>query len=296
MPRSWQQVFLESEGLGPGYLKTAERIFDPLAAAVAKRHGDAGGTLLVGLNGSQGSGKSTLCAYLCRELEDAHGLRAIDLSLDDFYLTRREREHLARDVHPLLRTRGVPGTHDIGLLMRTLDALTQGRNAEVQVPRFDKAEDDRYPASDWTSVDLPLDVVFLEGWCMGARALAKERLTAPLNRLEREEDPGGVWRRYVNERLERDFEPLYAHIDWWVMLAAPSFEQVLAWRTEQENKLRVRRRGGGAGIMDAEQLRRFVDHYERLTRQCLQQLPHRVQVLLQMDRQRNIIEARGLET
>jgi D-glycerate 3-kinase len=311
---SWQKAFLESERLQAAYLETARQFFDPLARRLALLRRERGRAILVGLNGSQGSGKSTLCAYLCAALGETQGLRAIDLSLDDFYLTRHEREVLAREVHPLLRTRGVPGTHDARLLVATLDALQAKGGEAVSIPRFDKAEDDRFPSSAWSSVELPVDIVLLEGWCMGAGAVDDQALATPINALERDEDPDGVWRTYVNERLRWDFEPLYARVDLWVMLAAPNFEQVLAWRTEQEEKLRVRRgadgaggiagesgdsgkgRGGGTGLMDDAQLRRFVAHFERLTRQCLESMPEQVDVLLQLDSSRNIVSARGLES
>ncbi len=296
MTASWQQTFLEAERLGPAYLETAARFFDPLAACLADLRESLGRPVLIGLNGSQGSGKSTLCAYLCRSLAESHGLRAIDLSLDDFYLTRAEREALASDVHPLLRTRGVPGTHDMKLLQTCLQALADPSTAPVSVPRFDKAEDDRFAEAAWTQVDGPVDVVLLEGWCMGARAVESEELKEPLNALEREEDAHGTWRAYVNDSLKADFEPLYERVDLWVMLAAPDFEQVFAWRTEQEDKLRAKRGDQGAGLMDSIQLRRFVDHFERVTRQCLRTLPRKVDILLQLNAQRQIIETRGLET
>ena len=79
----------------------------------------------MGLSGCQGSGKSTLVKAIAHVLEDVHHVNAVVLSLDDFYLTKAERELLARTVHPLFATRGVPGTHDLDLLRQT---LSEGRN------------------------------------------------------------------------------------------------------------------------------------------------------------------------
>jgi D-glycerate 3-kinase len=182
------------------------------------------------------------------------------------------------------------------LLRSCLEALTARADGRVSVPRFDKAEDDRFVEAAWTQIEGPIDVVLLEGWCMGARSVAPAELKEPLNTLELEEDLDGAWRAFVNDSLKSDFEPLYGQIDLWVMLAAPDFEQVLAWRTEQEDKLRAKRRDQGAGLMDPAQLRRFVDHFERVTRQCLSTLPAEVDILLQLNAQRQIIEVRGLET
>ena len=290
----WRLAFLARHRLPEGYLDTARRYFDPLAARLASA---AGGirSLLVGVNGSQGSGKSTLCDYLRAALEQEHGLTAIALSLDDFYLTRDERSALARSVHPLLRTRGVPGTHDMRLLGDILSALAGPARSSLAVPRFDKASDDRAPEARWTRVKTPLRVVLLEGWCLGAHAVPDPALDVPINELEASEDARGVWRRYSNRALAAHFEPLYERIGFWVMLAAPGFEQVPGWRREQEAKLRARR-GAGAGLMDERALERFVAHFERYTRQCLSHLPGRVNVLLQLDADRHIIEARGLES
>ena len=293
MSDDWRQQFLRDERLPASYLETAARYFDPLAALLSRRRAGQGGTLLVAVNGSQGSGKSTLCTYLVAALNQGHGKSAIALSLDDFYLRRGERLDLAARVHPLLRTRGVPGTHDVALLARTLDALAAP--GHVAVPRFRKDIDDRAPPSEWDVVAAPVDVVLLEGWCLGAHSERAEALAEPVNDLERYEDADGRWRAFINESLRRDYEPLYARFALWVMLAAPSFDAVLRWRTEQEQKLREAVGGEGEGLMDAEALRRFVAHFERHTRQCLRDLPARVDVLLQLDAGRNIIGTRGLE-
>jgi len=290
----WQRRFLLDHRLPGAYLQTARRFFDPLVERLAGDAGAGKGALLVAVNGSQGSGKSTLCAYLVAALSQARGLRAAALSLDDFYLTRDERRALAESVHPLLETRGVPGTHDTALLSSTLEQLRDGCSGELAVPAFDKARDDRCPQGAWPRYQLPLDVVILEGWCLGARSEDASALSLPLNPLERDEDPSGLWRGYSNECLRRDYEPLYGLFQRWIMLAAPSFEQVLAWRSEQEAKLAERVSGKGEGLMDAAALQRFVAHFERFTRRCLSDLPGRVDVLYQLDERRSVVGLRGL--
>lgn len=294
-PGTWQRDFLQAQRLPETYLGTAARFFDPLAALLATRSRSNRGTLYVGLNGSQGSGKSTLGDYLCAALLAAHECRALALSLDDFYLTRAQRTALAEEVHPLLQTRGVPGTHDVPLLLETLSALGEQGGGQVAVPRFDKARDDRADPQRWTRVNAPLDVVILEGWCLGASAQPAQKLNLPINTLERDEDPEGIWRSYANTCLREDYGPLHDRLDLWVMLAAPGFDQVLRWRSEQEQKLRDAVGGEGPGLMSEMQLQRFVAHYERHTRQCLSELPAQVDVLYTLDSQRQIAAVRGLE-
>nr|WP_241262724.1 hypothetical protein [Parahaliea mediterranea] len=276
--------------LGAAYLEAAQQWFAPLAARLAAHQKSAARPVLYGLNGSQGSGKTTLVDYLRQSLERDHGLRCAALSLDDFYLTRAARRTLADTVHPLFATRGVPGTHDNALMLRTLRRALSPEAGELAIPRFDKARDDRCPQADWERVELPLDVVLLEGWCLGVEAQPAESLARPENALERDEDAAGIWRKHVNAVLARDFPPVYRLVDQWIMLKAPSFDCVLRWRREQEDKLR-QRLGPGAleKTMDAAAVARFVQYYQRLTEVALATLPSRVDYLYVLDEQRQVL-------
>jgi D-glycerate 3-kinase len=290
----WERAWLEAERLPPAYAGLARRYFAPLAGQLAALHRERGQPLLIGVNGSQGSGKSTCCAWLVQALREEHGLSALALSLDDFYFTRAERAALAATVHPLLATRGVPGTHDIDLLRTTVSHLVgQGGTTVVHVPRFDKASDDRAPAAHWDRVEAPVAVILLEGWCLGARPQAPEALSAPVNTLEATDDAGGRWRRYVNGALRDAFLPLYDDVDRWVMLRAPSFDCVYRWRLEQEHKLRARA-GAGVAVMSDEEVARFVQYFERLTRHCLAELLDRMDVIYTLDNDRQIVKVEGL--
>ncbi|WP_298288976.1 P-loop NTPase fold protein [Novosphingobium sp.] len=261
-------ALITAEGLPETYLETVERFWRPLAETIAAAQ--VGKPLIVGISGSQGSGKSTLCRCLEVMLHESHGLSASTLSLDDLYLTRRERAHLAATVHPLLATRGVPGTHDVALGEAVLAAVREGRTG-LRLPRFDKACDDRASEADWPVLAKPIDVLLLEGWCIAATPQAPAALAEPVNRLEAEEDPDGAWRAYVNAALEGPYRALFAQMDFLIMLEAPGFEAVPGWRQEQERKLRAR---SGGGMNDSE-IERFVMHYERITRHLLEELPGR---------------------
>ncbi|HEY2394373.1 MAG TPA: kinase [Rudaea sp.] len=225
---------------------------------------------LVGLSGLQGSGKSTLAAQLVAAARRER-IDALAMSIDDFYLGRAERLRLARDVHPLLATRGVPGTHDVGLLLDTLDGLHTARpNRPACVPRFDKGRDTRLPPSRWRRVEQRPDLVILEGWCVGVPPQSSSALRRPLNSLERDEDSDARWRNWVNMELSLTYVPLWQHLDRLVMLQAPSFDVVLRWRDEQERALRTRH---APRAMSPAVLRHFLMYYERLSRQALRTLP-----------------------
>ncbi|WP_174292452.1 kinase [Sphingomonas bacterium] len=232
--------------------------------------------LVLGLCGAQGSGKSTASAVLAERLT-ARSLTAVTLSLDDLYLTREERMQLADSVHPLLATRGVPGTHDVALGHAVLDALSDG--GPTALPRFDKARDTRVERSSWERVEGRVDVVIFEGWCIGAMPETVTELATPVNALERGADADGRWRRWVNARLASDYQRLFRRIDLLALLAAPSFAVVAGWRTQQEHDLRARTGDG----MDDATVATFVQHYQRLTEHILREMPGRADLLVQLD-------------
>ena len=266
---------IAAEGLPPDYRGVVDRHWRPLADRIGDLWCDKQ-PVLIGVNGAQGSGKTTLCKFL-EVLLVEHNLRSVTLSLDDLYLTRAERRALAAEVHPLFATRGVPGTHDVALGEAILGDLLAGRTAAL--PRFDKAADDR--AEVRRLVEPPIDVVLLEGWCVGAAPQPAEALREPVNRLEAEEDPDGAWRREVNRRLATDYAALFARIDLLVMLEVEGFEAVRAGRKRQEDKLAMAS-PGGAAIMDDATLDRFLLHYERLTRWMLAEMPARADVVIEI--------------
>jgi len=239
--------------------------------------------IVLGICGSQGSGKSTLAVALAEKLEE-DGRTCEILSLDDLYLPKSARERLAREVHPLLATRGPPGTHDVSLGIEVIDLLRAG--SSVALPRFDKARDDRAVPSDWPRVEENCDVLLFEGWCVGAVPQDHADLAQPINDLEALEDTDGVWRRHTNTALAGSYQDLFSRIDRLVLLQAPGFEVVCDWRMQQEHDLRAAH-PDGSQLMDDGQVARFVQHYERITRHILAEMPPRADLLVSLEAGRN---------
>jgi D-glycerate 3-kinase len=227
--------------------------------------------------GLQGSGKSTLAAQMAA-LARARGLRVATLSIDDVYFGPRERGRLARMMHPLLATRGPPGTHDIALACDTLDALRAG--ASARLPRFDKRSDRRLPPSRWPGT-AAVDLVVFEGWCLQVPPEPATALRTPINALERNEDPAGVWRAYCNDALDRDYPALWARIDRLLWLQPPGFAPVARWRLQQEIRM--------GGPLSRAAVERFVQHFERVSRQALRTLPGIAARTLTLDARRRVL-------
>ena len=237
--------------------------------------------VVIGLCGAQGSGKSTAAA-LAVELLQAQGIVTGLLSLDDLYLGKAERIRLAAAVHSLLRTRGVPGTHDVALGLDLFDRIDRGDTP--QLPRFEKATDDRTPVASWPTVPAGMRVLVFEGWCVGAKPQPAAALAEPVNALEAVDDRDGRWRGHVNDQLAGSYQALFARIDRLVLLRAPDFGVVRRWRTEQEHALRAAHGGG----MDDREIDRFVQHYERLTRHVMAEMPDRAHRTIHLDPYRMI--------
>ncbi|MFT6776642.1 MAG: D-glycerate 3-kinase [Paraglaciecola sp.] len=267
--------FISKNNLSSGFYEVAENYFIPLAEEIKAHQFSAAKPYFVGINGSQGSGKSTLSEFLKDYLAKTYAMKVVVMSLDDFYFSRIDRQIIAADVHPLFMTRGVPGTHNMCQAKTVLHALKHQQSTTI--PRFNKATDDPHPISAWTEVPCAVDVVIFEGWCWGVEPQTPEQLSIPANEFEATEDDSAHWRNHANLQLSVHYQSLYSLMDKWVMLKAASFKDVYVWRLEQEQKLILSTATGSddkSGIMDEQQIQHFIQHYQRLTEHSLKTLPN----------------------
>ncbi|GHG59166.1 kinase [Alishewanella longhuensis] len=229
---------------------------------------------IIGISGAQGTGKSTLAQLLVTELT-SRGLCCAAVSLDDYYLAAAERQQLAAKIHPLFSQRGVPGTHDIQRAIADAQQVLAG--LAVALPVFDKALDDRL-------ADQPkqrLQLLIVEGWCLGLSAQSEAELISPVNSLEAEEDAAGLWRHYVNQQLAGGYQQYFAFLSPLIWLKAPSWDSICQWRARQEQQL-WQQRGQG---MSRTQLARFMLPFQRLTAASWQQLPERASYTIALNDQ-----------
>ncbi|WP_404343837.1 HAD-IIB family hydrolase [Pseudoalteromonas mariniglutinosa] len=277
--------FLAKHQLPLKYQYLSEQFFIPLAQDILAAK-VTGQTMLVAVNGCQGSGKTTLADFLMTWVNSNTEFNSVAMSIDDFYLPANSRAQLAKQVHPLFATRGVPGTHDTALLQQTLSDLLAAKT-HIPLPQFDKQTDNPVDKADWPSNQQPVDIIFFEGWCVASTPQQPYQLQQAINELEQQEDPEGIWRRCVNSCLANEYQTIFAMIDYTVMLKAPSFADVFAWRLEQEQKL-LAKKGAGKGTFNETELRRFIAHFERITCENLNSLAASADAVLTLDSQRDI--------
>jgi len=273
-----------------------EDLYLPFAHWIAQLAQPRAHPLVIGMGGAQGCGKTVFTTVLSHVLYKAYDKKTIVLSIDDFYKTRIEREHMARDIHPLFMTRGVPGTHDLGLINNILDRLANLKAGEVmRLPCFDKSTDERRHVKDWQEVEGPVDVILFEGWCVGMPAQTQSLIKAE-NKLEQERDENCVWRMQVNEYLEQDYKQLFERIELMLWMQAPNYDVVFNWRNKQERLLEEHLldiHGDGLNkidltVMSNDELKGFMQYYERLTKHMMHVMPDKVDVLLKLDEKQSV--------
>ena len=243
----------------------------PICGSIYKEYLNSKKTKIIGLSGGQGSGKSTIAKILKIILETKYNLNTIIFSIDDFYKTLKQRKIMGKKIHKLFLTRGVPGTHDMKILLSIIKKIKKKSFKPILIPKFDKTVDDRLPVYKWAKINKKPDIVIFEGWCVGSKARNNVTLLNPLNPLERNEDSKLTWRKKINNELKTSYKKIFKFIDKLIFLKVPSFHYVLKWRLLQEKKLRLKFRNKKK-IMNEKQIKKFVMHYERITKNMLTDL------------------------
>ena len=246
-------------------------------------------TIIIGLAGGQGSGKTTISSILTLILKKYFRLNVFRVSIDDFYKTRKERRILSITKHPLLMTRGVPGTHDIDLMLRFFTKVKSKNFKKIEIPKFNKAIDDRYKKSFWYKLKSKPDVIIFEGWCVGAKAQTINQLKKPVNSLERIYDQRIKWRSYVNNQLKTKYNILFKQLDGLLYLKAKNFNLLKKWRLKQERKLWTKTRNKrNLKIMNSGDLLNFMQTYQRITQQMFKDATKSSSVIMNLNSKHQI--------
>ena len=234
------------------------------------------------LSGSQGSGKSTLAKLLKLVIEKYYTKKVMLLSIDDYYLCKNQRLKLSKKIHPLLLTRGVPGTHDIKALKYHINQF-QNQNFPISTPIFNKLKDD---ISKKRKVVHNAQILLLEGWCCGSVPIANKYLFKNINSLENTYDKNTNWRKYYNSLLRNEYKSVFSLFDKKIYIKAPSFKYVLKWRYAQEK--RNASNSDNKNIMNKAKLKEFIQHYEKLTKWMMLTMPNQADILIKINSNQKI--------
>ena len=240
--------------------------------------------LIIGVAGGQGTGKTTITSIISLILRKYFKLNVFKVSIDDFYKTRNERKKLSLTKHPLLMTRGVPGTHDHKIILNFFKKVKSKNFKSIKLPKFDKSTDDRCKSKLWYKVKFKPDVVILEGWCVGAKAQNSSKIKKPINYLEKFKDPNLIWRKYVNTELKTNYKKLFNHLDEIIYLKSSSFKLLQKWRITQEKRLLLNSKSRrNLKIMKKGDVINFMQTYQRITQNMFKNMPKYASIILNLN-------------
>jgi D-glycerate 3-kinase len=237
-------------------LKMLWEIWLPLALQLIQCKQQIARPLIQGVLGGQGAGKTTLAAALTLILEGL-GYQTISISLDDLYKTYADRRQL-READPRMVRRGPPGTHDVDLGIKTLQAFChQTSPSHIEIPRFDKSlwrgEGDRVEPEIITQT---VDFVLFEGWFIGVQPVEHQAFLAAPEPILTEADR--QFARDMNAALQA-YLPLWEYLDRLIVLYLPDYRLSKQWRKQAEHQMMAQ---GRQGMTDAE-IDAFVEYFWR---------------------------------
>ena len=255
----------------------------PISFWIAKK-ANKKSPLIIGISGGQGTGKTTITSIIALILKQYFKFKVFKISIDDFYKTRKERTNLSKKIHPMLMTRGVPGTHDIKMMLNFFKKTKVKSFKKMKLPNFNKAVDDRSPKKNWHNINEQPDIIIFEGWCVGARAEINKTLKKPINSLEKTNDQNLVWRKHVNQQLKTKYKKLYSQLNCMIYLKAKNFSLLQKWRLKQEKKLWLKTKNKSSHkIMSKGDVINFMQTYQRITQNMFKNMPKYASIILNLN-------------
>ena len=287
--------FIKSQETKADKFKNKERMIKsfliPLCFWISKKT-EKKKPYFVGLAGGQGTGKTTISSLIRIILTKYFRLNVFRISIDDFYKTRKERINLSKRVHPMLLTRGVPGTHDINMMLSFFRKAKSKKFKKLRLPTFNKAIDDRFNKKKWYELNQKPDVIIFEGWCVGARPETNNSLKKTINSMEKVKDQKKIWRKYVNQQLKSKYKKLYSRLNCLIYLKAKNFSLLQKWRLKQERKLLLKnKKNSKLRIMSKKDVLSFMQTYQRITQNMFRSMPKYASIILNLNSNHQIKSA-----
>ena len=184
----------------------------------------------------------------------------------------------------MLLTRGVPGTHDIDMMLKFFKKVKSKKFKRLKLPTFNKAIDDRFNKKRWYDLKEKPDVIIFEGWCVGAKAEKINTLNKTINLMEKNKDKKKIWRKYVNQQLKSKYKNLYSQLNCLIYLRAKNFNLLQKWRLKQERKLLLNsKKNSKLKIMNKEDVLIFMQTYQRVTQNMFKNMPKYASIILNLN-------------
>ena len=287
--------FIKSQETKADKFKNKERMIKtfliPLCFWINKK-ADKKKPYFVGLAGGQGTGKTTTSSLIKIILSKYFKLNVFRISIDDFYKTRKERISLSKRVHPMLLTRGVPGTHDINMMLNFFKNVKSKKFKRLKLPTFNKAIDDRFNKKKWYDLKKRPDVIIFEGWCVGAKSEKRNTLKKTINKMEKIKDQKHIWRKFVNNQLKSKYKKLYSQLNCLIYLKAKDFSLLQKWRLKQERKLWIKsKKNSNSKIMSKADVLSFMQTYQRITQNMFRYMPKYASIIINLNSNHQIKSA-----
>ena len=287
--------FIKSQETKVDKFKNKEKMIKsfliPLCFWISKK-ADKKKPYFVGLAGGQGAGKTTVSSLIMIILIKYFELKVFRISIDDFYKTKKERISLSKRVHPMLLIRGVPGTHDINMMLSFFKKAKSKKFKKLKLPTFNKAIDDRFNKKHWYDLKHKPDVIIFEGWCVGAKAEKNNTLMKNINLMEKSQDKKQTWRKYVNQQLKSKYKNLYSQLNCLIYLKAQNFSLLQKWRLKQERKLWIKsKKNYNLKIMSKKDVISFMQTYQRITLNMFRYMPKYASIILNLNSKHQIKSA-----
>ena len=287
--------FIKSQETNTDKFKDKERMIKsyliPLCFWISKK-ANIKKPYFVGLAGGQGTGKTTTSSLIKIILSKYFKLDVFRISIDDFYKTRKERISLSKRIHPMLMTRGVPGTHDINMMLNFFKKSKSKKFKRLKLPIFNKSIDDRFSKKHWYDLKKKPDVIIFEGWCVGAKSEKNNTLKKTINLMEKTKDQKQIWRKYVNDQLKSKYKKLYSQLNCLIYLKAKDFSLLQKWRLKQERKLWVKsKKNLNTKIMSKDNVLTFMQTYQRVTQNMFKYTPKYASVIINLNSNHQIKSA-----
>ena len=188
--------------------------------------------------------------------------------------------------------RGVPGTHDINMMLNFFKKVKSKKFKRLKLPTFNKAIDDRFNKKRWYDLKEKPDVIIFEGWCVGAKAEVNKTLKKSINSLEKINDQKLIWRKHVNQQLKTKYKKLYSQLNCMIYLKAKNFSLLQKWRLKQEHKLWLKtKKSSSHKLMSKEDVINFMQTYQRITENMFKKMPKYGSIILNLNSNHQIKSA-----